>query len=68
MGHIILKGKSSAMELYIIFTSNLRREISSTVSGVEFLCPFGRKEADVRKSSDRKVERFEFTPVDHTHR
>ena len=34
----------------------------------EFLCQFGREEPDVRKSRDRKIERFEFTPVDHTHR
>ena len=37
----------------------------------EFLCPFGRKEPDERKSRDRKIERFliytgrSYTPVDH---
>ena len=53
--HIILKGKSNAMKL--------------TVSDKwqEFLCPLGKKEPDVRKSRDRKIEHFEFTPVDHIH-
>ena len=32
------------------------------------LCPFGRKEPGVKKSRDRKIERFEFTPIDHIHR
>ena len=36
--------------------------------GGGFLCPFGRKEPDVRKSRDRKIERFEFSPVHHVHR
>ena len=34
----------------------------------DFLCPFGKKEPDVRKSNDRKIKRFEFTLVDHIHR
>ena len=34
----------------------------------EFWCPFGKKEPDERKSRDRKIERFKFTPVDHIHR
>ena len=39
-------------------TSNLRRDIILTVSDrwQDFLCPFGRKEPDVRKSSDRKIK------------
>ena len=32
----------------------------------ELLYPFGRKEPNVRKSRDRKIEHFEFTPVDYT--
>ena len=31
-------------------------------------CPFDREEPDVRKSSERKIESFEFIPVDHIHR
>ena len=53
------------------FTSNIQRETILTVSDrwQEFLCPYGRKEPDVvRKSSDRKIEPFEFTPVDHIYR
>ena len=55
------------MKLFIIFISNSRTKTILTVSDRwrEFLCPFGRKEPDVRQSRDRKIERFEFTPVDH---
>ena len=44
---------------------NLQRETILTVydKWQDFLCPFGRKQPDVRKSSDRKIERFEFTPA-----
>ena len=58
------------MESFIIFTSNSLTGPVLTISDRwrEFLCPFGRKEPDVRKSRDRKIERFEFTPVDHIHR
>ena len=30
--------------------------------------PVGRKELDVRKPSDTKIERFKFTPVNYIHR
>ena len=58
------------IEVYIIFKSNLRRKTILAVSDrrPECLCPFGRIELDVRKLSDRKIERCEFTPVGHTHR
>ena len=69
-GTYFLKGKSNAIKLFIIFTSNSRTEAMLTVSDRwwEFLCLSGRKESDERKSRDRKIERFEFTPVDHIHR
>ena len=62
-------GKSNAMKSFIIFKSNALTEPVLTVSDrlQEFLCPFGRKEPDVRKSRDRKIECFEFTPIDHIH-
>ena len=43
-----------------IVHSNLRRETIFTVSDRwrEFLCPFGRKELDERKSSDKNMEYF----------
>ena len=68
--HIILKGKIKCNGIIIIFILDLRRETVLTVSDrwQEFLCPFGRKEPDVRKSTDIKIKRFEFTPVDHIHR
>ena len=55
------------MKLFIIFTSNSLTETIYTISDRwrEFLCLFGRKEPDVRNSRDRKIEHFEFTPVDH---
>ena len=58
------------MKSFIIFTSNSLTEPVLAVSDRwrEFLCPFGGKEPDVRKPRDRKIERFEFTPVDHIHR
>ena len=51
------------------FTPDSLTETILTVSDrwQEFLCPFGRKEPVVRKSRGRKIERFEFTPVDHIH-
>ena len=59
--------ESNGMEWEIICTSNVRRETILPVSDrwQYFLCPFGRKGLDVRKSSVKKIERFEFTPVDH---
>ena len=50
------EGKSKCNEIVIIFTSNSLTEPVLTVSDRrrEFLCPFGRKEPDVRKSRDRK--------------
>ena len=50
------------MKLFIIFTSNSRKETILIVSDKwrELLCPFGRKEPDVRMSNDRKFERFEY--------
>ena len=47
---------------YIRFTT-----VSESDRWQEYLFPFGRKEPDVRKSSDIKIKRFEFTPVDHIH-
>ena len=58
------------MKLFIVFISSPRLENVSFVSDRtwwwEFLSPFGRKEPDERKSRDRKIASFEFTPVDHT--
>ena len=51
---------------YIKFTNTNCFNCFCKVAGV--LCPFGRKVPDVRKSRDKKFERFEFTPVDHIHR
>ena len=61
----MLKGKSNAMKLFIIFTSNSLTETILTVSDRwgKFLCPFDRKEPNVRKSRDRKIKRFEFTVI-----
>ena len=51
------------------FYIDLQRETILTISDnrPDFLCPFGSKEPDVRKSSDRKIKRFEYTQVDHIH-
>ena len=40
-------------------TSNLRRETFLIYSDkwLEFFCPFGRKELDIRKSSEKKTLR-----------
>ena len=64
------EGKNLCNEIFYHFTSNSLTEIILTVSDRwrEVLCPFGSKEPDVRKSRDGKIERFEFTPVDHIHR
>ena len=54
------EGKNHGMELYIIFTSTLRTETILTVSGrwLEILCPFGRKEPDVKKVKRWKNRAF----------
>ena len=69
-GIYFLKGKSNAIKLFTILTSNSRTEAMIPVSDRrwDFLCPFGSKEPDERKSRHSKIEHFEFTPVDHIHR
>ena len=51
--------------LYLIY----KRETILTVSDrlQEVLFPFVRKRTAVRKLSDRKIKRLEFTRVDHIH-
>ena len=64
------EAKIYSNEIVYDFTLNSRTETILTFSDKwrEFVCPFGRKEPGVKKSRDRKIERFEFTPVDHIHR
>ena len=69
-GKYYSEGKIECNESVYHFTPISLAETILTVSDRwrDFLCPFGRKEPDVRKPRDRKIERFEFTPVDHIHR
>ena len=63
------EGKVKCNEIVYHFYTKFANRNYLTVSDRwrEFLCPFDRREQDVRESRDRKIERFEITPVDHIH-